>query len=242
MALTRSRRDRQPPDHFTPSRQERPYELKKKEALLKKIDATNREVDVDIELKQGTLVLEFSAAAYEVFRKAIIYYYDNSTSKVYAITQSQDKGKTAKNVVVDESMSVKFFQTSQQLYRVNLHHTTSRVTVNGRGLDEFMNTDLSAILTHLDNQVNYRELNSKIRQACNLVLGDQSPTNQTPLLPATNGETPHNSITPTERSDTGLVPKSIQFDHHDTVSESSSQPSDTWTAIKSPQSTQLSGI
>jgi hypothetical protein len=47
------------------------YNLNSKKALGKKIEASERELDCDIQLKSGTLVLTCSAAAYEILKKAI---------------------------------------------------------------------------------------------------------------------------------------------------------------------------
>ena len=77
----RPKRIRNPPKMFTPSKNSNVrttnYNVNKRKAIEKKIDATTRATDVDIKLKSGTLVLTFTAAAYEVFRKATTAYFDN---------------------------------------------------------------------------------------------------------------------------------------------------------------------
>jgi hypothetical protein len=168
--LARSSRDKRPPSVFTPTREVKPYELNKGRALAKKIDASNRDFDVEIELKRGTLVLEFSAAAYEIFKEAIFYYYDNCKSKAIKVNQSQDSKRGENITIVEESISVRFATGGGQIYRVNLHHTTSRVTVNGRTFGEFLNNDLGKVLSYLDNRIDFRELNLKIRNACGKAL------------------------------------------------------------------------
>jgi hypothetical protein len=51
------------------------YNLNSKKALGKKIEASERELDCDIQLKSGTLVLTCSAAAYEILKKTILIAY-----------------------------------------------------------------------------------------------------------------------------------------------------------------------
>lgn len=55
----------------------------KRNAILKNIKATERDQDVDIQLKQGTLVLTFTPGAFELYKHAIYEYYCNSATKTY---------------------------------------------------------------------------------------------------------------------------------------------------------------
>ena len=56
-------------DYYTPSKVETntAYKLNEKKALMKKIDAGQRDLDVEIELKRGTLVITYTPAAYEIY-------------------------------------------------------------------------------------------------------------------------------------------------------------------------------
>ena len=64
--------------YYTPSKVETntAYKLNEKKALMKKIDAGKRNLDVEIELKMGTLVITYTPAAYEIYKQAIYKYYD----------------------------------------------------------------------------------------------------------------------------------------------------------------------
>jgi predicted RNA-binding protein len=57
-------------DYYTPSKVETntAYKLNEKKALMKKIDAGKRDLDVEIELKRGTLVITYTPAAYEIYK------------------------------------------------------------------------------------------------------------------------------------------------------------------------------
>jgi hypothetical protein len=60
---------------YTPSKVETitAYKLNEKKALMKKIDAGKRDLDVEIELKRGTLVITYTPAAYEIYKQAIYF-------------------------------------------------------------------------------------------------------------------------------------------------------------------------
>ena len=85
-ALVRSGRTRQPPMTYTPSKTENvttkvDYTLNTKKALKKKLKATEREWNVRVENKSGTLVLEFTPAPYEVFKQNVKSFYEQSNKK-----------------------------------------------------------------------------------------------------------------------------------------------------------------
>ena len=67
------------------------YNLNSKKALGKKIEAPERELDCDIYLKSGTLVLTCSAAAYEILKKAIYEHYNNSLDKSIVVYTKRSK-------------------------------------------------------------------------------------------------------------------------------------------------------
>ena len=47
--------------------------------------ATLRESDVDVELKHETLVMTFSAAAYEIFKNTVFTYFKTSAERSHKI-------------------------------------------------------------------------------------------------------------------------------------------------------------
>jgi hypothetical protein len=104
---------------------------------MKKIDAGKRDLDVEIELKRGTLVITYTPAAYEIYKQAIYKYYDEHQHKTYERTTKL--GKTDKNsiekAISEESLSVKLKNNpnkdNRQQYRINMFNTT-RMDINGR--------------------------------------------------------------------------------------------------------------
>jgi hypothetical protein len=53
--------------------------------LVKQYNAGKRDLDVEIELKRGTLVITYTPAAYEIYKQAIYKYYDEHQHKTYVI-------------------------------------------------------------------------------------------------------------------------------------------------------------
>lgn len=148
------------------------YTLNEKSVILKKIKATERDQDVDIQLKGGTLVLTFAPGAFELYKHAIYEYYSNSATKTYEkIAKSSNPIKKA---IVEESLSMKHKQgvDQRQLYRINIFNTTSVINVNGRHFQNFICDDLPNII-NLVNLNEVRCLNEKIKDFCTSILENQ---------------------------------------------------------------------
>ena len=131
--------------------------------MKKKLEATEREWNVKIENKSGTLVLEFTPAPYEVFKQTVKTYYEQGYKSRIRIDENKNR--------VDESISVfggKCSSKKSQLFRVNFFNTTSRVTVNGKCLTLFTENDLPKILQELSQISLFTTLNNKIAEACRL--------------------------------------------------------------------------
>ena len=69
------------------------YKLNSKKAINKKIEACKRDLNIEIELKKGTLVMTLISGAYELFKEAIFQYYDKSTTRTCSITNKSSKHK-----------------------------------------------------------------------------------------------------------------------------------------------------
>ena len=148
------------------------YNLNSKKALGKKIEASERELDCDIQLKSGTLVLTCSAAAYEILKKAIYEHYNNSLDKSIVVHTKRSKldnrDISIEPVITEESISVRNrrARSNKQLYRINLFNTTSRIDVNGYKLDEFIQSHLETICDKMKDVIDYKTLNRKIGEIC----------------------------------------------------------------------------
>ena len=168
MAMSRAGRIRNQPVIYTPTRHTTTnYRLNKEKAIRKKIDAANREYDVKIEDKRGTLVITCTAAAYEVLRKELndLYWSPRFTKKCVDIGDKRALGHTAP--VVETSLSICDPQSSHQLYRINMFHTTSRMDVNGKHYATFISEDLPIVLANLEATSSLRRMNESIKKWCN---------------------------------------------------------------------------
>ena len=85
--------------------------------MRKKIDASLRENDVEIDFKSGTLVLTLSAASFEIFKSALYTYFSKLSDK--KINVHNKKSTTGDGVVcvVDQSISVISVNTNTQTDR-----------------------------------------------------------------------------------------------------------------------------
>ena len=177
----RSTRVRNPPQIYTPNRQnpdnnyKMSYKINTKKTLEKKIEATERSL-CNIELKSGTLVITCSAASYEILKKSIYEYYDHSSTKTFRVhtksSKPDNESVAGKMLIIEESLSIKHKNggTNRQLYRINMFNTTSRIDVNGYWLQEFIQEDLHIICQCLEQYTDYKRLNNKIRETCQLSL------------------------------------------------------------------------
>jgi hypothetical protein len=67
---------------------------------------------------------------------------------------------------VEESLSIKSNtgeKRNKQLFRINMFHTTSRIDVNGKSHQEFIETDIIKLM----NKYGMNALNEKILMFCN---------------------------------------------------------------------------
>jgi hypothetical protein len=147
------------------------YKLNPKKEINKKIEACKRDLNIEIELKKETLVMTLTSGAYELFKEAIFQYYDKSTTRTYFITNksSRSSGQNINKLIVEESLSIKSNtgeNRNKQLFRINMFHTTSRIDVNGKDYQEFIETDLPNIIK-LMNTYGMNALNEKIVMFCN---------------------------------------------------------------------------
>jgi hypothetical protein len=144
------------------------YKLNPERAINKKFEACKRDLNIEIEIKKGTLVMTLTSGAYELFKESIFQYYDKSTTRTYSITNksSRSSGQNKNKLIVEESLSIKSNtgeKRNKQLFRINMFHTTSRIDVNGKSHQEFIETDIIKLM----NTYGMNALNEKILMFCN---------------------------------------------------------------------------
>ncbi|CAC5388939.1 unnamed protein product [Mytilus coruscus] len=131
--VARPSRSRNPPVIYTPSSiyqgkpQQMSYNLNARKALDKKMDAAERESEIEITLKAGTLVVTCNAGAYEALKHALYKYYSESQelcSKLHTKTSKANIDSSNNQIMtVEESLSIKYKNTikfKRQLNRFNV--------------------------------------------------------------------------------------------------------------------------
>lgn len=134
------------------------------------ISATEHDLDVEAEFRAGNLIMKFTPAAFLMFHKQILLYYENSKI-LQAISYLK---KDENNLVVEESLSIKPISTDgtnrRQIYRINLYKTTFTIEANGRDIGNFIRKDLQEILRSLPSKQFLSTMNNVIQDTCNAFL------------------------------------------------------------------------
>ena len=163
-------RTRRPPVNYTPSKLSSEYALDMSKAAKKKIAATERVNDVEVNLKYNNLVMVFTPASYELFRKGINGYFSAyKDNEVKSTVKLDTEGAT-----VHESLAISSRETGKKMFTVNLFHTTSKVTVNGSQLKLFLEEDLNYILDKINQNGSLDYMNSQIKDICHKYLTKSS--------------------------------------------------------------------
>ena len=168
LSISRTGRTRKPKQMFTPSKGPQiggakhttKYKMNKGKAINKKIESTYQE-EMSAEYKRGTLVITLPTAEFEAFRicaKALHTFKPSLGINVKVDTSSDQNG-----MLVCESVSVIEINSRKQLYRINLHLTTSVVSINGGKLTEFTDCHIDRITRQMENMGNFKEINKTIR-------------------------------------------------------------------------------
>ena len=168
VSVSRNGRTRKAKEVYTPSKHQAEigkkrtakFSLNKGKAIKKKIGSTYKE-DIDAEYKRGTLVITLPTAEFEAFRICVKSLPKSNPG--LGITLQIDTTTDKNDLVVGESISVKQAATDKQLYRINLHLTTSVVSVNGTKLSEFTECHVDLIVNKMEYMGNFKEINKTIR-------------------------------------------------------------------------------
>ena len=116
------------------------YAMNKSKAANKKIDAAKRPTQ-NVSDTFGGIVLELSAVVYEIFKQVVLKLYANSDA--YTVTNNgRGSRRTADGYTERDCFSVTLSAGSSHVkwknrFSINLFHTTSKVLVNGAGINNF---------------------------------------------------------------------------------------------------------
>ena len=161
---------------------QRDYSLNVKNAIEKKLAATDRPTYEVLYKKSknnkndhGCYVVTFSTGGYEIFKLAVLEYYEPLVKRGTAVVkEAQDKKGNKVEVSIQVKRKPKHSKPINS-YTINMYHTQSKITVNGKENQQFSNV-LDAILKKIDlvnvNSVN-EMLKHKLIEAQNL---NPSPT------------------------------------------------------------------
>ena len=180
---TRSTRARISTQIYTSSKTQPVYQnyvLNEKRAVQKLADSTLRTDNISVHFKHGNVILELSAGAFLIFIDSLDEHFRHKTNLSVSPTTKYDKSKTK---LVERSVSVALAaKPKQQLYRVNIYHTTCRIEVNGQQVSMFIN-ELKEIGEIMKHKPNMAQLNDLIREKCQEFLDLKANENRVIIQP-----------------------------------------------------------
>ena len=161
------------------------YRLNVRKAAEKLIDATSRPYDCKIDIKHENIIIEFSAGALLLFMDCFNNHFNTSPQLKLVHTNKFDESQEK---LVERSISVALAsKPRQQLYRINIYHTTCKIEVNGRHMYQFLD-ELKVIGEAMKDIPNLKQINDVIRNKCQEFLSKQNvQTAETILAKPANG-------------------------------------------------------
>ncbi|CAC5396965.1 unnamed protein product [Mytilus coruscus] len=161
--VARPSRSTNQPVIYTPSSiyqgkpQQMSYNLNARKALDKKMDAAERESEIEITLKAGTLVVTCNAGAYEALKHTIYKYYSESQELCYKLHTKTSKANIDSSnnqiMTVEKSLSIKY-------------KNTTKIDANGYMLQDFISKDLHNIFEDFKADKSYKNINMQIKNIC----------------------------------------------------------------------------
>jgi hypothetical protein len=118
------------------------YNLNITRAIQKKLEATKRNQHVEYKYTSGGMVVTAGTATFELIRIASIHYFESTQGNkdVIHIRKYTDKSNS---IVVQYTIKIKQPESG---YTVNIIYTiTSRLLVNGKGWQKFIDKDIPLI-------------------------------------------------------------------------------------------------
>lgn len=156
------------------------YKLDKNKAMKQQIEASERTDNVDIKLTSGNLVIIFSSAAYLEFKAVTLNYL---ASKKLTLKGKDTEARTddeEDKPIVSECYTV--LHENTKLFVMNFYNSTCKLVLNGNQnhISKFIEDFLSDVLTLLDRNTLFHEINKTIRACCENYLTQSRPKNNLP--------------------------------------------------------------
>lgn len=171
------------------------YTLDKSKAIKKQRDATERSAHVDIKFRDGNIVLTFSSAAYQEFKTVTMNYLNSKNMSIQTLATSDTQ-----NAIISESVSI--CDRGIKLFVLNFYNSTCKLLLDGNPshITQFINNFLSNILSILDHNPLFDEINKIIRECCETYLARNSKSDSD-VRPTQNRDSIKRPITgPTKTS------------------------------------------
>jgi hypothetical protein len=140
------------------------YELNKKRAVTKKLDASNR-LDLKAEMKHGNLIMEFSAACYLNFNQLVKTHISGLKNTIIEVEPTVDWNGALTGECISVIPVSSAGRRGRQLYKINMFNTTSRAEINGHKVNEFL-CELESIVELLQERGGMQIQNAQIRSMC----------------------------------------------------------------------------
>jgi len=137
--------------------------LNENSALKKILQASEREQDIEILQTGGGIVLKFSAAMYQMVKVATEQYFI-STDQLLKCDRIPVKDKSGVHV----ETKYKVGRDKSHLYTLNMYYSRSSCLVNGKHVEQYLDTDLPSIVNSAQvslhsNNVSTGEMNEYIK-------------------------------------------------------------------------------
>ena len=151
------------------------YKLDENRALSKKLKCSENKL-INVSIKKGNMIIDLSSGAYELIKakmEQMINYIlnDFKTTK----TTSEDKNGEAEVDAIYKVVS----QNKLTSFVVNMYHTTSRIMVNGKGIEIFKQEVFPNIMELIDvNEDQISHLDTHIRKLLNSSGNENVQVNQ----------------------------------------------------------------
>lgn len=117
------------------------YKLNKDKTLTKKIDACHRPA-IQLKVKSGNAVIEFSTLSYERAFQLLYTYYEEQSLKYYTSkTEKVDEGGNVVCDIISVNICTKAGKKGKFCFTINFYRTTCTALVNGAQLNKFITND-----------------------------------------------------------------------------------------------------
>jgi len=164
------------------------YSLNITRALQKKLEATKRNQQVEYKYTSGGMIVTAYTATFELIRIASIHYFESTHWNKDEIHIRKYTDNSNSTVV---QYTIKITQPESG-YTVNIYTTTSRLLINGKGWQKFIDKDIPlihGIISNCNTGISLDELNHQLADQLEDLLNRGQNSSQTEFRNPTSPET-----------------------------------------------------